>query len=129
MTSASACAGYSRTNARNFHDGFLDRDGRVELCTSRYRLLYELVGTTRESVSLVLGRLSSEGLAERAGRTLLIAPTARLFKRLKGGSTGTLLVHTLADANPRTTMRRVGLYSRPTPTRPDVARRRLYTLP
>ena len=101
----------------------------MELCTSRYRLLYELVGTTRESVSLVLGRLSSEGLAERAGRTLLIAPTARLFKRLKGGSTGTLLVHTLADANPRTTMRRVGLYSRPTPTRPDVARRRLYTLP
>ena len=86
------------------YDGFLDRDGRVELCTSRHRLLCELVGATRESVSLVLGRLTSEGLAERAGSTLLIAPTARLFKRLNGGSTGTLLVHTIADASPTTTV-------------------------
>ena len=76
----------------------------MELCTSRHRLLCELVGATRESVSLVLGRLTSEGLAERAGSTLLIAPTARLFKRLNGGSTGTLLVHTLADASPTTTV-------------------------
>src|SRR5689334_24741040 len=31
---------------------FTRDDGRIELCTSRYRLLCELVGATRESVSL-----------------------------------------------------------------------------
>ena len=84
------------------YDGFLDRIGRVELCTSRYRLLCELVGATRESISLVLGRLTGEGFVERAGSTLFIAPTARLFERLNGGSDGALLVHALADASPTT---------------------------
>ena len=81
------------------HDGFLDRVGRVELCTSRFRLLCELVGATRESVSLVLGRLAGEGLVERAGSTLFIAPTARLFERLSGRGDGVLLVQALADSN------------------------------
>jgi CRP-like cAMP-binding protein len=37
------------------NDCFTASDGRIELCSSRYRLLCEFVGATRESVSLVLG--------------------------------------------------------------------------
>jgi hypothetical protein len=54
----------------------------VTLCTSRYRLLCELVGATRESVSLVLSRLGAEGLVERKGTTLIIAPPATLAERI-----------------------------------------------
>lgn len=79
-------------------DGFLDQEGRVELCTARYRLLCELVGATRESVSLVLGRLTGEGLAERVGNTLFVAPTARLFERLEGGAGGGLAVEGIGDS-------------------------------
>lgn len=64
------------------HDSFTRSDGRIELCSSRYRLLCELVGATRESVSLVLGRLTGEGLVERVGSTLYVTPSARLFERL-----------------------------------------------
>lgn len=64
------------------HDDFLRADGRIELCGARYRLLCELVGATRESVSLVLARLSGEGFVERAGGTFYITPSARLFDRL-----------------------------------------------
>ncbi len=64
------------------HDSFTRSDGRIELCSARYRLLCELVGATRESVSLVLGRLSGEGLVERSGSTLYVTPSARLFERL-----------------------------------------------
>lgn len=59
-----------------------DARGRVELSTARHRLLCELVGATRESVSLVLGRLAGDGLVERAGATQFVAPTATLFERL-----------------------------------------------
>lgn len=61
---------------------FTRPDGRVELCTSRYRLLCELVGATRESVSLVLGRLTGAGLVERQGSTLIVAPAPRLAAHL-----------------------------------------------
>ncbi|HEY4217807.1 MAG TPA: Crp/Fnr family transcriptional regulator [Gemmatimonadaceae bacterium] len=61
---------------------FTQDDGRVVLCTSRYRLLCELVGATRESVSLVLSRLGGEGLVERKGTTLIIAPPATLAERI-----------------------------------------------
>jgi CRP-like cAMP-binding protein len=61
---------------------FTQDDGRIVLCTSRYRLLCELVGATRESVSLVLARLTGEGLVERKGTTLIIAPPARLAERI-----------------------------------------------
>ena len=64
------------------HDSFTRSDGRIELCGARYRLLCELVGATRESVSLVLGRLGGEGLVERNGSTLYVTPSARLFERL-----------------------------------------------
>jgi CRP-like cAMP-binding protein len=62
---------------------FIREDGRVVLCTARYRLLCELVGATRESVSLVLGRLAAEGLVERKGSTLIIAPPSELAERLE----------------------------------------------
>jgi len=83
------------------HDSFTCPDGRIELCSSRYRLLCELVGATRESVSLVLGRLSGEGLVERSGSTLYVTPSARLFERLDDSSIAVdaLLVGALADAN------------------------------
>jgi CRP/FNR family cyclic AMP-dependent transcriptional regulator len=63
---------------------FTREDGRISLCTSRYRLLCELVGATRESVSLVLGRLTGEGLIERDGTTLLVSPS-QLADRLEAG--------------------------------------------
>ena len=67
------------------NDTFTREDGRILLCTTRYRLLCELVGATRESVSLVLGRLTGEGLVERKGTTLIIAPPAQLAERLEAG--------------------------------------------
>ena len=81
-------------------EGFLDQDGRIELSASRYRLLCELVGATRESVSLVLARLAGEGLVERVGSTVFVAPTARLFDRLNGASDNTMLVGALLGASP-----------------------------
>jgi CRP/FNR family transcriptional regulator len=74
------------------HDSFLQDDGRIELGSAHYRLLCELVGATRESVSLVLGRLTGEGFVERVGSTIFIAPTARLFERLSSGADDGILV-------------------------------------
>jgi CRP-like cAMP-binding protein len=65
---------------------FTREDGRIVLCTARYRLLCELVGATRESVSLVLGRLTGEGLVERKGTSLIVAPPAQLAERLDNGA-------------------------------------------
>ena len=64
---------------------FTRDDGAVVLDTSRYRLLCELVGATRESVSLVLGRLTGEGLIERKGSSLIVHP-ARLTQRVDDGA-------------------------------------------
>lgn len=77
---------------------FTREDGKIVLCTQRYRLLCELVGATRESVSLVLGRLTGEGLVERKGSTLIIAPPTQLAERLEvGASDGELLLVAFAD--------------------------------
>lgn len=81
------------------HDSFLHDDGRIELGSAHYRLLCELVGATRESVSLVLGRLTGEGLAERVGSTLYVAPSKRLFERLSGGIDEAMLVEGLSDSS------------------------------
>jgi len=62
-------------------DIFAGPDGRTVLCPQRYRLLCELVGATRESVSLVLARLASEGLVERQGTTLIVAPLPNVLER------------------------------------------------
>jgi CRP/FNR family transcriptional regulator, cyclic AMP receptor protein len=63
-------------------DSFTRDDGCIVLNTSRYRLLCELVGATRESVSLVLGRFAGEGLIERKGTSLIVQP-AELMRRLE----------------------------------------------
>jgi CRP-like cAMP-binding protein len=87
------------------HDTFARVDGRIELGGARYRLLCELVGATRESVALVLGRLTGEGLVERRGSTLYVTPSARLFERLDTAPGDIeLLVGELADVQ-RTEMR------------------------
>jgi CRP/FNR family cyclic AMP-dependent transcriptional regulator len=70
---------------------FTREDGRVVLCAQRYRLLCELVGATRESVSLVLGRLTASGLVERKGTTLIVGTSAELAQRLESGSFDTEL--------------------------------------
>jgi CRP-like cAMP-binding protein len=54
----------------------------VERPTISRRLLGELVGATRESISLVLGRLSAEGLVEREGNGLVVIDPRRLAERL-----------------------------------------------
>src|SRR6185503_17831456 len=54
---------------------FTRDDGCIVLNTSRYRLLCELVGATRESVSLVLSRFTGEGLIERKGSSLIVHPS------------------------------------------------------
>jgi CRP/FNR family transcriptional regulator, cyclic AMP receptor protein len=61
---------------------FVSGDGRIALGAPQYRLLCELVGATRESVSLVLNRLIGDGLAERQGTTYLIAPARELASRV-----------------------------------------------
>jgi len=62
-------------------DIFAGPDGRTILCPQRYRLLCELVGATRESVSLVLARLAAEGLVERQGTTLIVASLPNVLER------------------------------------------------
>jgi CRP/FNR family transcriptional regulator, cyclic AMP receptor protein len=81
---------------------FAREDGRIELGSSRYRLLCELVGATRESVSLVLSRLVGDGLAERDGTTFLVAPAARLRDRLEVPLLDDLIIVPGADKSEQT---------------------------
>jgi CRP-like cAMP-binding protein len=62
-------------------DIFAGPDGRITLCPQRYRLLCELVGATRESVSLVLARLSADGFVERKGTTMLLPRLEAIMER------------------------------------------------
>lgn len=64
---------------------FSEADGSIVLCSSRYRLLCELVGATRESVSLVLSRLTGEGVVERRGSSFIIADPSQLLERIDSG--------------------------------------------
>ena len=54
---------------------FLASDGRLCLELRHHRLLCEMVGATRESIALALGRLVGAELAERRGTSFLIAPS------------------------------------------------------
>jgi len=72
-------------------DGFIRDDGSIVLNSARYRLLCELVGATRESVSLVLGRFSGEGLIERKSNLLIVHPN-QLGARLEDLPLDDLLV-------------------------------------
>ena len=49
-----------------------------------YRLLCEMVGATRESVSLVVARLSASGLAKRSGGAVTVVAPERLADQLGG---------------------------------------------
>ena len=70
------------TFARFAHtDIFAGDDGRITLCPQRYRLLCELVGATRESVSLVLSRMTADGLVERRGTTMVLPSLDRIIER------------------------------------------------
>jgi CRP/FNR family transcriptional regulator, cyclic AMP receptor protein len=62
---------------------YTTESGHVTLGTTQYRLLCEMVGATRESVSLVLGRLAREGLVTRDGARYIIAPAMALERRLE----------------------------------------------
>lgn len=57
-------------------------DARVAAPTIPRRLLGELVGATRESISLVLGRLTADGLVQRDGNGLVITDIERLTAKL-----------------------------------------------
>ncbi len=60
----------------------------LELDASGYRLLCELVGATRESVSLVMARLIADGSAERRGNDVAIPSPKALLRRGRGRATG-----------------------------------------
>ena len=68
------------------HRDFVSADGRIILTPTQYRLLCELVGATRESVTLVVNRLVAQGLAERKGGDFLIAPAHQLLQRIEADS-------------------------------------------
>lgn len=87
------------TFARFAHtDIFATEGGRITLCPQRYRLLCELVGATRESVSLVLSRLSAHGLVERRGTTMVLPPLEAILERAGNGDAEPALP--LADSPP-----------------------------
>jgi CRP-like cAMP-binding protein len=54
---------------------FLSSDGRLRLELKHHRLLCEMVGATRESIALALGRLVGSGIAERKGMAFVVAPS------------------------------------------------------
>ena len=60
----------------------LSDNAPLVLGPAQYRLLCELVGATRESVSLVFNRLVSAGLVERDGTTFSVPDIPALAKRL-----------------------------------------------
>ena len=71
--------------------GTLDEaEGRIVLEGPQYRLLCEMVGATRESVSIVVNRLIGDGLARRHGAGFLIPSFSDLVAR--AGASGDLLM-------------------------------------
>jgi CRP-like cAMP-binding protein len=59
-----------------------DQSGALTLGPSQYRLLCELVGATRESVSLVFNRLVGAGIVDRDGATYTVPDVQALSARL-----------------------------------------------
>jgi len=60
---------------------FMDGDGQMVLDSAQNRVLCELVGATRESVSLVIAKLVTDGLAERVNGTIVIPSVSDLVTR------------------------------------------------
>lgn len=65
---------------------FTGEDGRVRLAPGHHRLLCEMVGATRESIALALGKLVSSGAAERKGMSFSVSPAQLLTRSSSGGS-------------------------------------------
>lgn len=61
---------------------FTADDGALRLESSHHRLLCEMVGATRESISLALTRMVSSGVATRAGSAFVVSPD-RLDERVR----------------------------------------------
>ena len=55
---------------------FLTAEGRLRIELKHHRLLCEMVGATRESIALALGRLIGAGVATRRGMSFVIAPSS-----------------------------------------------------
>jgi CRP-like cAMP-binding protein len=67
---------------RMAEQGGVSDNAPLVLGPAQYRLLCELVGATRESVSLVFNRLVSAGMVERDGATFSVPDVPALAKRL-----------------------------------------------
>jgi CRP-like cAMP-binding protein len=80
-------------------------DSRSGRPTIPRRLLGELVGATRESISLVLGRLTAEGLVERDGNGLVITDIERLAAKLHSTDRGATIELHDEPAQPQATGR------------------------
>ncbi len=63
-------------NRLSCDETFLANDGSLKLEVRHHRLLCEMVGATRESIALALGRLVGSGLASRNGTSFLVSSSA-----------------------------------------------------
>jgi len=61
---------------------FTSEDGLVQLESSHHRLLCEMVGATRESITLALSRMIASGAARRSGSIVLVDPR-KLVNRMR----------------------------------------------
>jgi len=78
-------ASASGESAPNGKDGDLEPHTEpLDLDPARYRLLCEMVGATRESVSLVMARFVADGSAERDGNSIHIPSPRALLRRGRG---------------------------------------------
>jgi CRP-like cAMP-binding protein len=83
---------------------FLARDGRIRLELKHHRLLCEMVGATRESIALALGRLVGSGVADKKGMVFFVAPS-RLADHINGdGMDSDVAISSSAEAMPPHTM-------------------------
>jgi CRP-like cAMP-binding protein len=76
---------------------FTNESGEIVLGPDQYRLVCEMVGATRESVSLVLARLSREGLVEKDGARYVITSPDDLAARLDGNLADREIMIGMAD--------------------------------
>lgn len=80
--------GYVATELATFRNGSAHarlNGGESEPHIFSRRLLGELVGATRESISLVLARLTAEGLVRREGSGLVVTDFNRLMAKIENG--------------------------------------------
>ena len=67
-------------------------EGRLVLDGPQYRLLCEMVGATRESVSIVVNRLIGDGLARRHGAGFIVPALPELVARAGGTLRGDVVM-------------------------------------